>query len=270
MTLQRVNVFLAGVLAVLIAGLCVPVIHSVRMKAAQTHTVNNMKMVCLALHNCHDVNKQLPAAFDRDRGMKTGYPISAHVRLLPYVDQQAVFDTFLLEGKGETDAIVPLFMSPMDSTLDNPAGVQSFAANLRIFSTKGGCTPSAQDMPPLATIEPGSRTMIGITRGTSNTIAFATKLGTCGDGGSRYSADPTSPLAAFFGQNAARTTAHYSNPQSTYQWAPRGEECLCTPLMAQTYVPAPLITGLADGTVRKIPGGFSPGIWNAFLHPTGF
>src|SRR5262249_16959338 len=51
--------------------------------------------------------------------------------------------------------------------------------------------------------------------------------------------------------------------------APRGDECLCRPLMAQTYWPQPLLAGMADGTVRLMPGDLEPGYWNAFLHPTG-
>jgi hypothetical protein len=275
MTLERVNVALVIVLVVLASGLALPAILRVQRAADRTRTKDNLKLVGLAMHSCHDGFKRLPPAFDRapkgagPAGETVLYPVSVHVHLLPYLDQRAVFKTFLIEGNGDTEAVVPVFIAPEDGSLGPHEGVQNFAANLRVFCVKGGMTPSAKDMPVLARVEPGSRSLMGITRGTSNTIAFATKLAVCGEGGSRYAADPTSVFAAFFGQNAARTTAQYANPQSTYQWAPRGDECLCQPLMAQTYLPQPLLAGFADATVRAIPGDMEPGVWNAFLHPTG-
>jgi hypothetical protein len=275
MTLERVNVALMVVLILLTVGLVLPGILRVRRAADRTRSVNNLKAVGLAMHSCHDGFKQLPPAFDR-APKKAGpsektvpYPVSVHVHLLPYLDQRAVFKTFVTEGNGNSDAVVLAFIAPEDGSLGLHEGVQNFAANLRIFCDKGGRTPSAKDMPPLAKVEPGSRTLVGITRGSSNTIAFASKLAACGNGGSRFAADPTSVFAAFFGQDAARTTAHYANPQSTYQWAPRGDECLCQPLMAQTYLPQAILAGFADTTVRALPGDMEPGYWNAFLHPTG-
>ena len=275
MALERVNVGLVIILILLVIGLTVPAILRVQQAADRTRTVNNLKFVSLAMHSCHDALRKLPPAFDRAPKQAepfeplVSYPTSVHVHLLPYIDQKTVYKTFLTEGQGDADAVIPAFIAAEAGVLGPYEGLQNFAANLRIFCDKGATTPSAKDMPPLAKVEPGSRTLVGITRGTSNTVAFATKLAICGEGGSRYAADPTSPFAAFFGQNAARTTAHYSNPQSTYQWAPRDDECLCRPLMAQTYHAQPIHVGMADATVRRFPGEMDPGYWNAFLHPTG-
>jgi Protein of unknown function (DUF1559) len=275
MTLERINVVLVIILVLLVSGLGLPVILRVQRAANRTTTMNNLKIVGLAMHSYNDGLKQLPPAFDRTpmraefTGESVHYPVSVHVHLLPYVDQRAVFRTFLIEGKGNAGVVVPAFISLEDGSHGSQEGVQNFAANLRLFSDKGGKTPSAKDMPALAKVEPGSRRLIGITHGTSNTIAFATKLAACGEGGSRYAADPTSDFAAFFGQIAARTTAQYANPQSTFQWAPRGDECLCRPLMAQNYLPQSLLAGFADATVRRLPGDMDPGLWNAYLHPTG-
>jgi hypothetical protein len=269
MTLQRINVLLLVVLGVLLIGLCLPLVHKVRLVDARTKATNNLKQVTLVAASYHDVYKCLPPAFDRGSKHEViSYPHSIHVRLLPYLDEKGLFDSYV-KGKGDTDAVVSAFVNPMDGSSSDHRGVQSFAANLRVFSRKGQITPSSKDMPALAKIEPGAGlTMAGIIRGSSNTIFFAPKLARCAEGGSRYAADPTSPFAAFFGQHVARTTAHYSNPQSTYQWAPRGDECRCSPLMAQAYQPAPILVGTGDGTVRAFPGNTEPGIWNAFLHPT--
>lgn len=275
MTLYRVNSALIVLLIVLTSTcMLMPAVKKVLFAAHRTQTVDKMKSMGLAMVSYHDAFKQLPPAFDRalatfeNEKETVRTPVSVHVHLLPYLDQQAIYATHLADGNGNHDAIVSAFQSPMDGSLTNGAGVQCFAANLRVFSSKGGRTAAFQDMPPLASIEPGGRTLESISRGGSLTIAFATKLARCSEGGSRYAADPTSPFAAFFGQNAANSSVHYSTPTAPFQWAPRGDECLCKPLMAQTYAPYPIVTGWCDGTVRIVPGEVHPQRWNEYLHAT--
>ena len=275
MTLHRVNTALVFVIiALTFSCLLVPAVQKVRFAANRTRTADKLKMLCLGMQSYHDSFKQLPPAFDRapatladDRNVIT-IPVSVHVHLLPTIDQEAVFSTFVGNVSGKNDAVVPTFLADLDGTVGDRAGVQCFAANLRVFSYKGGRTAAFHDMPPLGAVEPGGRTLESITRGTSHTIVFATKLARCSEGGSRYAADPTSPFAAFFGQNAEKEPVHYSNPASPFQWAPRGNECLCSPLMAQTYAPAPIVTGWCDGTVRIVPGEVHPQHWNEYLHAT--
>jgi hypothetical protein len=264
---QRANVVLGIAIAILLIGLCLAGIRHLRVMAVREETRNNLRMVASAIHSYAErESDRLPPAFDR--GTAVPYPVSIHVHILPHVGQSKLFDTFLTEGNGNEDAVVPAYLAPDDGTLLKKEGVQNFAANLRLFSHKGSTTPASADMPQLGPVERGGIYKIGnIPKGTSQTIAFATKLAHCGNGGSRYAASPASPWAGFFGQNAATTTAHYSNPRAIYQWAPRCDECLTSPLMAQTYSPRPILAAMLDGAVREIRGDLSPEVWNAALSP---
>jgi hypothetical protein len=267
MNARRANVLLVIVIAILVAGLGMAAVQYSRAKAAREETKNNLSKMGRALHSYADrEDHHLPPAFDRDKSIP--YPVSIHVHLLADLSQQELFNSFSLEGQGNVDAAVPAYLAPDDGTLGKVVGVQNFAANLRLFSKKGASAGAGHDMSPLAPVEPGSVFSIySIIRGTSNTIAFATKLAQCSDGGRRYADDPTSPWAAFFGQNVATTTAQFSNPKAIYQWAPRGNECLTRPLMAQTYLPRPLLVGMADGSAREVKGDVDPEIRNEVMNP---
>jgi hypothetical protein len=238
--------------------------------ASRTLTNNNLKQLVLACHSFHDVHKKLPPAFDKSGQMD--FPASLHVHLLPYIEQDNLYKIYLdQKGKGAmaTNAIVPPFLSRLDlNELDNGAGIQNFAGNLRVFSDKGLATKFDANMPPLAGIEPGNATIpASFLDGTSFTIFFATKFGKCQDGGSRYVAAPDSPFAAFFGQNAALVSAHPSDPTATFQTLPLPEECLSTPLMAQSMSKGGLSVGLGDGSIRMIGPSLSPRTWNLVLQP---
>jgi len=73
-----------AIIAILI-GLLVPAVQKVREAAARTQCSNNMKQIGLAFHNYHDVNKKFPA-----EGTTQG--ISIYVRILPYIEQGAVYN----------------------------------------------------------------------------------------------------------------------------------------------------------------------------------
>lgn len=274
MNVQRANVMMVILIVLLAIGLGLPTIQRKRATASWTATRDQLRIVAKGLEAYHDNHGCFPPIYDRASSaagnhVSMPHAVSFHVHLLPYVDQKVAYASYLPDGKGNADASIPAFLSPSDGSINRRAGVQCFAANLRVFSSKGAATPSVANMPPLAQVEPGRMTIGIITNaiGSSNLIALAPKLAECSNGGSRYAADPTSPYAAFFGQNAAQTTAHYSNPAATFQWAPRGSECLTMPLMAQSYLPQPLWVAYADGSVRHMWGGIDPGVWNRIQSP---
>jgi prepilin-type N-terminal cleavage/methylation domain-containing protein/prepilin-type processing-associated H-X9-DG protein len=73
-----------AIIAILI-GLLVPAVQKVREAAARTQCSNNLKQLGLAFHNFHDVYKKFPA-----EGTTQG--ISWYTRLLPYVEQSAIYN----------------------------------------------------------------------------------------------------------------------------------------------------------------------------------
>jgi prepilin-type N-terminal cleavage/methylation domain-containing protein len=95
-TLVELLVVIA-IIGILIA-LLLPAVQAAREAARRSQCTNNLKQLVLAGHNYHDVHKCFPQYNYR----ATGYPnatcsqwegFSAHTQLLPYVEQQAVYDT---------------------------------------------------------------------------------------------------------------------------------------------------------------------------------
>jgi hypothetical protein len=220
----------------------------------------------LALHNCNDANRRLPPAYGKALGFKIN--ASLHVYLLPYLEQGPLYlQYFKDEGKDKRDmATIEVFVSPLDRTNPKPpAGITNFAANLRVFgdsSTKYDAPVKLAD-----TMDAMARIPASIPDGTSNTIVFATRYGVCGKGGSRYASPPRSETAPFFGQNPAKVKAAPADPKATFQDRPSAKQCLCSPLMAQSYEAEGLLVALADGSTRVVAPGLSAETWNIALQP---
>jgi hypothetical protein len=266
MTSQRANVILGVILILLVCSFAVGYVRKMQVEEIKIQAMHNLGEVAKAVHSCHDMDKCFPPACDRFAAIT--YPVPLHVYLLPFVAQDEIYKTFLTEGKGREGVAIPLYLAPADPSAGNGEGVQNYAANLRVFSTKGQNTNVNEDMPALAAIEPGVAKIPSTFQitGTSNTIMLATKLALCSHGGSRYAAPPTSPYAAFFGQNAAQSDADPTDPQATFQLAPKGSECLTSPLMAQSFDDK-LLVAMVDASVRKASSSVGPDIWNQVMQP---
>jgi prepilin-type processing-associated H-X9-DG protein len=79
-------------LAPVAVALLLPAVQSARTAARRAQSINNLKQIGLALHNYHSVNDRFPpqAIAGRD-----GKPLlSWRVAILPFLEQQALFDEF--------------------------------------------------------------------------------------------------------------------------------------------------------------------------------
>src|SRR6516165_9692277 len=83
-------------------ALLLPAVQKVREAAARTQTINNLKMVAIALHSHHDVYKQFPPACGKFGGnIKTAQSI--HVHLLPYMEQDPLYQQYVKEQGEDRD-----------------------------------------------------------------------------------------------------------------------------------------------------------------------
>lgn len=85
-TLVELLVVIA-IIGVLVA-LLLPAVQAAREAARRMRCQNNLKQIGLASHNHHDVTGELPRAFSPTTGL------SWHVYILPYIEQQALFNAF--------------------------------------------------------------------------------------------------------------------------------------------------------------------------------
>jgi prepilin-type N-terminal cleavage/methylation domain-containing protein len=264
-----IELVVVAAMLLFLAGLFLPAVQNLRQAGYKAETINNLKQICLATHAVNDAYRRLPPACDKFANFK--FEATLHVYLLPYIEQNALYKAFeQAGGKGEpAEVLIAVYRAGEDGSAsgDKLKGVQNYAANLRVFADSGLKTDYNKNMPALKAVEAGSaRIPATFTDGTANTILFATKIASCGEGGSKFPADPASKFAAFFGQNAAQKPAHGSDETATYQLQPEAKDCRTSPLMAQAFAKT-LMVGLADGTVRDIAPKMSAETWNRALCP---
>ncbi len=88
-----------AIIAILI-GLLLPAVQKVREAAARMRCSNNIKQICLAVHNYHDQLGRVPPAYDGRTGL------SWHVLILPFIEQSSLFNQFDMTNPSVSHNIV--------------------------------------------------------------------------------------------------------------------------------------------------------------------
>ncbi|WP_428306284.1 DUF1559 domain-containing protein [Lacipirellula sp.] len=105
-----------------LVGLLLPAVQAAREAARRNQSMNNIKQLMLCLHNYHDSHKRFPAYanFDAD-----GKPLlSWRVHILPYLEQQALYEQFHLDEPWDSEhnkeliaKMPPEFLSPSSKNI---------------------------------------------------------------------------------------------------------------------------------------------------------
>lgn len=163
---------------VMAVGILLPAVQKVRGAAARMKDSNNLKQLAIAMHNFNDVHGRLPqAAAFQTRDGKPG--LSWRVALLPYVEQEALYQQFKLDEAWDSPhnrallgRIPPVYLRP-DQPNDG-SGMTYY----QVFTGPGTLFDPAAPAPagPAGPGKPllGLRLPADVPDGMANTILIAT------------------------------------------------------------------------------------------------
>ncbi|MCE2806569.1 MAG: DUF1559 domain-containing protein, partial [Gemmataceae bacterium] len=161
-TIPPENLQLGGAQAAVAIGLLLPAVQKVREAASRTHSMNNMKMLGLALHNYHDANGRFPPAFVVDKAGKPLY--SWRVLILPYIEQDAIYKKWKMDEAWDSPNNKPLSDLAI-KVFNDPAREASNKTPYRVFFGNGAMFDAGKPAPMAS----GTR-LQDVTDGTSNTF----------------------------------------------------------------------------------------------------
>lgn len=161
-TIPPENLQLGGAQAAVAIGLLLPAVQKVREAASRTHSMNNLKMLGLALHNYHSVNGRFPPAFVVDKAGKPLY--SWRVLILPYIEQDGIYKKWKMDEAWDSPNNKPLSDLAI-KVFNDPAREASNKTPYRVFFGNGAMFDAGK----LAPMASGTR-LQDVTDGTSNTF----------------------------------------------------------------------------------------------------
>jgi prepilin-type N-terminal cleavage/methylation domain-containing protein len=254
-----------GILAILM-GLLLPATQKVRAAATAVLCKNNLKQINLACLNYESTHGQLPPAVILLPDSM--YSLNLHVAILPYLEQQAIFDraaadcknfpiTSLAPPHQGLKTLVKLYQCPADnrqSWLHRTSAGHVVALTGYLGIGGVGRYPQSNGIYPLA------RTVriTDITDGTSNTIAWGERPPTPDYlGGWWYSswagvvAEPVLPVRAERGTPEGSTIGAYSScPPGPYDFVQGDLNNRCDGYHFWSTHSGGAHFGIADGSVR--------------------
>ena len=130
-TLVELLVVIA-IIGILVA-LLLPAVQAARESARRTQCLNNLRQMGLGIHEFHTIRRRLPVGdrWDKKPGDGAG---SVLVHLLPFLEQQALFEAYFVDAPGQdariAGTVVPSYVCPSDNNhgvfLDLQPGFQDY------------------------------------------------------------------------------------------------------------------------------------------------
>ncbi len=298
-----------AIIAILI-GLLVPAVQKVREAAARTQCSNNLHQMGLAIHNLNDTNSRLPPLLGRfgQPGPAAGQPNNppwgnVHYYLLPYIEQDNFYKSTydpLVDGNNSSNGYRPWlnrwkpiksYICPADPSIPaNGLGINvylagwpdtpslcTYASNAQVFANVN----AAGNVVGPFLWDGAARISATFTDGTSNTILFAERFGTCGyymnntsfpagSGGNVWNWWSTDSAQAAFAVGVPGSFPAYSiGPNSKFQVQPTPFLKNCDPFRPSSPHSGVMLVCLGDASVRNLGSAMSGTTWWAACTPNG-
>lgn len=176
----------------LLIGLLLPAVQRVRAAAARSACQNNLKQIALAAHNYESAHGRFPTTPPYGSNPNERIVVEAWaIPLLPYLEQQAMYDRFLSEptdgpfgagrsvgneatpSKLEASSLPKLFKCPADGAVPTSGIWSSTGYGLDFGVTNYAATAGDVRQSNTGILSAARPKLAGITDGTSNTTMFA-------------------------------------------------------------------------------------------------
>jgi hypothetical protein len=264
---------------------------------------NNVKQIMLANHSFHDTQGIVPP-LSAILVPGSGQPVSGYVWILPYVEQNAVYQLAIANGgawpstppntqagrqagTGASAKKIKTYLSPRDPSNPSDTWTESnggtwahsnYGMNHAVYGTPVDPTPGVDNIDK-ATKGNARFTLVGLTDGTSNTVGIAEQYAVCGatvvGGGSdafnhklwAYNLTWTYPQGPYFDTRLMTSTGTTITAASTAKPPQSQPTVAACDYYGVQAIDGVCIVGMMDGSVRNVTPSVNQTAWCRALWP---
>jgi prepilin-type N-terminal cleavage/methylation domain-containing protein len=291
-----------AIIAILI-GLLLPAVQKVRSAAARAQSQNNVKQIMLANHGFHDAMGIVPPLAAMTSA-STGQPVSGYFWILPYIEQDAIYQLGLanggawpstppntqagrLAGTSAGAKKVKTYLSPRDPSNPQDTWVESnggtwahcnYGMNHAVYGTPVDPTLDTYNTIDVVTKGNARFKLTSLTDGTSNTAGIAEQYAVCGPSSNSPADNLNHKLWAYnltwyyiqgpyFDTRLMTSTGTTITSVSTSA-PPQAQPTVanCDPYRVQA-IDGVCVVGMMDGSVRGVTPSVDQTAWCRTLWP---